>query len=141
LHYEGTEPSDILDIEQDPKIRSCSDIAYALDVQRAADELIVKGSLAVTMELECARCADFFSTRITDSAFLRAYELAGNVEMVDVTPDIREDMLLHVPPFPLCDPACKGLCPQCGANLNRTACSCKAPVFDDPWNVLDDLDT
>ena len=42
---------------------------------------------------------------------------------VDLRPALREQWLLEVPAFVLCRPDCKGLCPTCGVNLNRGACS------------------
>ena len=40
----------------------------------------------------------------------------------------REDILLSLPPVHLCKEDCKGLCPECGANLNKTQCGCRKPV-------------
>ena len=44
---------------------------------------------------------------------------------------LREQILLAMPMTPLCDEDCKGLCAQCGGNLNETACGCRLK-FDDP---------
>ena len=44
---------------------------------------------------------------------------------------LREQFLLALPMKPLCEEACRGLCPDCGANLNRAACDC-APKWEDP---------
>jgi len=43
-------------------------------------------------------------------------------EEIDVNPFIRETMVLAIPMKPLCSPDCKGLCPICGANLNKERC-------------------
>ena len=40
---------------------------------------------------------------------------------------------------PLCDEACKGLCPRCGANLNTTTCDCKPAWVDPRLKGLSDL--
>lgn len=58
---------------------------------------------------------------------------------VDLTPDIREAMILCFPGYPVCKAECKGLCPTCGKNLNKGACTC-APPPDNRWSVLDRLD-
>jgi uncharacterized protein len=44
---------------------------------------------------------------------------------------LREQFQLTLPMKPLCAQACRGLCPQCGTNLNRSQCACK-PVWVDP---------
>ena len=43
---------------------------------------------------------------------------------VDLRPAVRQEWLLEVPAFVMCTPTCKGLCLNCGANLNRGACTC-----------------
>ena len=60
--------------------------------------------------------------------------------MLDVSADVREDVLLEIPGFPLCDDGCKGLCAQCGRDLNEGPCGC-APSEEahSPWSVLDGL--
>ena len=47
-----------------------------------------------------------------------------------------EEFLLALPMKPLCDPACKGLCPQCGANRNAASCSCETDGADPRLAVL-----
>jgi len=44
---------------------------------------------------------------------------------------MREQCYLSLPMKPLCRPDCRGLCPQCGTNLNRGACACRRE-WDDP---------
>jgi len=60
-------------------------------------------------------------------------------ESVDLTPDIRESMILAFPHYPVCSRICKGLCARCGTNLNRDACDC-APPNDNRWVQLDMLE-
>ena len=52
------------------------------------------------------------------------YPLSEPVTHVDVRPAVREELALAVDAFPLCREDCRGLCPRCGADLNRGACSC-----------------
>ncbi len=49
-------------------------------------------------------------------------------ETIDVEPLLREQFVLAVPFAPLCREDCKGLCPQCGIDLNTGTCSCEQPV-------------
>jgi uncharacterized protein len=51
--------------------------------------------------------------------------------MLDVNDLLHEQFQLALPMKPLCSDACRGLCPQCGANLNRTECGC-TPIWEDP---------
>jgi uncharacterized protein len=51
--------------------------------------------------------------------------------LLDVTEMLREQFQLALPMKPLCTDDCRGLCPQCGANLNRVTCDCD-PRWEDP---------
>jgi uncharacterized protein len=55
---------------------------------------------------------------------------------IDLAPALREQILLAVPPPPLCDEACKGLCPQCGKDLNQGECGCERASIDPRWAAL-----
>ncbi len=70
---------------------------------------------------------------------LREEEL-GTVEADDGWLDteslVVEQVTLNLPTHPLCRPDCAGLCPRCGANLNRGSCGCAAPPPDPRWAAL-----
>jgi len=54
---------------------------------------------------------------------------------LDVVEMLREQFQLALPMKPLCAQSCRGLCPECGANLNRTECGCQ-PKWEDPRLAL-----
>jgi uncharacterized protein len=58
---------------------------------------------------------------------------------LDLTQAVREQVLLSVPSSPLCDEACKGLCPKCGKDLNEGECGCDRTVLDPRWAALQDI--
>ncbi len=60
------------------------------------------------------------------------YEGDG-IRLFDV---VREQLLLWLPMRSLCSPNCKGICPTCGANRNRTACACRHAFADPRWDAL-----
>ncbi|MBM4294554.1 MAG: DUF177 domain-containing protein, partial [Deltaproteobacteria bacterium] len=47
-------------------------------------------------------------------------------ENIDLQGIVREQIILSMPLKPLCHEDCRGLCPGCGANLNREACTCES---------------
>src|SRR5512144_3109315 len=55
---------------------------------------------------------------------------------IDLDPIVREQVLLELPEYPVCDEQCKGLCPVCGANLNDRECGCDRHVPDPRWAGL-----
>lgn len=139
-HYEGTDPGSILEIADDPFVQVAGDVRYDLYAQRVSEELVVRGTLSTDLNLRCARCAEFFSTTVAVSGFLRAYSASEDVDSVDIAADMREELLLHVPAFPVCDEGCRGLCAQCGADLNKGSCDCATGERPNPWAALDSLD-
>lgn len=138
--YEGEEPQDIMDVTSESHLRPAAPVSYDLYVQVVSQRLVVRGLVSTVIEMECARCTDFFSTTLRDSSFLRAYEIDEGVESIDITDDLREAMLLLVPSFPVCGQACKGLCSQCGKNLNKGSCGCSGSSADMRWDALNSLD-
>jgi len=138
--YDGSDPGAVMELADDPFARVEGDVRYALHAQCVSEELIVRGTLSIDLGLKCTRCSEFFSTTVTDSDFLRAYSASEEVDSVDITPDMREDLLLHIPAFPVCSEGCEGLCTQCGADLNKGSCDCEARERPNPWSALDNLD-
>lgn len=134
----GETPGELLDLAQDPVARSDGPVRYDLLLEQAGQELIVRGEVAAPLQLRCSRCAQFFSTTVRVSSFLHAYEWAEHPEFLDVSADVREDLLLEIPGFPLCRASCKGLCAHCGQNLNEGTCACGPPERGpSPWGALD----
>ena len=101
LHLEGEETRDILEL-QDALMRPLSAVRYALDVGLSEGGLFATGSLSVDMELECVRCLNRFPFTVEVLDFALQIEL-GTSETVDLTEEIREDILLALPPHPHCD--------------------------------------
>jgi uncharacterized protein len=60
-------------------------------------------------------------------------------KVIDLDPIVREQILLAVPGYPVCDEGCKGLCSVCGANLNERDCGCDRRVPDPRWAGLKNL--
>ena len=64
------------------------------------------------------------------------YYQGEGLQLEDV---LREQVLLAVPIRLLCRDDCKGLCPQCGCNLNRETCHCTPPAGDVRWTALKEI--
>ena len=92
-------------------------------VSKSYDAVGVSLSLEAPMIMYCSRCLEEIST-----GFKQQFELHYAVDklepMIDLDPDIREEIILNYQINPLCDINCKGLCPRCGHNLNEGGCNC-----------------
>jgi uncharacterized protein len=64
-----------------------------------------------------------------------SYPLPPDASVVDVTPAVREELILAVPQYVVCRDDCRGLCPSCGHDLNASPCGC-APATDLRWQAL-----
>jgi len=58
---------------------------------------------------------------------------------INVAGLVRENVLLALPVKPLCHEGCRGLCPQCGKNLNEGPCPCSSARLDPRWRELESL--
>lgn len=125
-------------------------IAVDLTHYRAGSDLFLNGRIHCLVVGTCARCleqyefqVDFRLSRVFVPAQGRDGEEDEDAEIerysgeeIDLSPVIREGVLLSLPTQPLCRGECRGLCPQCGANLNAAACQCSARRGDPRLAVL-----
>lgn len=140
LTVSGEESNELLDLDRSPEVADYGKINYELRLRLTANELIVDGRVWADVKLECARCGVFFSTTCINSAFLRAYEVKPGSDEVDISDDLREGVLLQMPAYSVCKDSCRGLCVQCGTDLNETSCQCEGTQSDIRWSALDELD-
>lgn len=132
-------------------------VRVSLSYYRAGSELFVSGTLDAATTAACSRCAEEFD-RPSHRRFryvlapkvmsdendfaLKAEDLEFSFyqgDEVDLTPLIREQVLLMLAERPLCREECRGLCPQCGANLNEGDCGCIVEGPDPRLAVLRNL--
>ena len=59
--------------------------------------------------------------------------------ILDLTEVVRQNILLAIPPYPVCRSQCAGLCPQCGQNWNEGTCDCTDDQVDPRLQVLKKL--
>lgn len=137
--FVGEEPPEVFDLGDDPEVKPAGPIRYRITVSLAGNSLIADGVLESELIVTCVRCAEFFKFTIRDPAFSAVHEILNKDEAIDLTPDIRESMILAFPTNPVCSQDCKGLCPSCGTNLNKKRCRCAKTSKDDRWSVLNDL--
>jgi uncharacterized protein len=90
-------------------------IQYDLEVEMMADALLVRGRLRATLDCECVRCLKKFKSPLELDPYTLHLPLQGEESVpvdndnADLTPFLREDMLLEFPQHPLCKPDCPGL--------------------------------
>lgn len=116
LHLAGTLPVKELDLDvHDEAIRAEEPLHYELEVQKVEQAILLQGTLDLVLKCECVRCLKSFDHRLTLGHWTRLLPLEGEEKVqiindcVDLTPFLREDILLEFPQHPLCEPECPGL--------------------------------
>lgn len=102
------------------------------------DVIELNGTIKTVLELQCSRCLANFSkdVEITIEEKLSAMEnkdddyifIKGDV--VDITEIIENNIIISLPIKRLCNEECKGLCSNCGLNLNHSSCNCDEMNID-----------
>lgn len=136
--YSAELPGSILELEEDKFAHADGPVKCDFFVYVVSHELIVKGTVEVPVKLLCGRCGGFFSTKLVVSSFLRGYPIAEGLETLDITADIREDVLVEIPTYPRCGYEGSGICPFSGVNLDELKVL-EPPPVESPWSVLDKL--
>jgi len=137
--FEGELHPSALDITEDELLRIAGPLRYRVNVQVAGEEVLVRGWVAQVLRCVCGRCAVEFDLDAEDAEFFTSFPRDGAVEFLDLTPELREGILLALPSYPVCKEECLGLCVRCGANLNTKPCSCPPGARREQWAALDQL--
>jgi uncharacterized protein len=120
-------------------------VRYDLEVERHEDGLLVQGRLSLTLQCVCARCLEPFRHELVLPEWCSLLPWAGedpvNVrnDCVDLTPYIREDILLAFPQHPLCEPDCVGLPVPGARGLGTKSDPGSVDAADPAWAELNKL--
>jgi len=127
-------------------IDAADEVDVRVGLEAIPEGVVADGTVSAPWHAECRRCLRTVDGRV-DVEFRELFERRpkegetyplGNEE-IDLDPLIREAVLLALPLAPLCEAACQGICPTCGADLNEGPCGCPPPGRDPRWAALDDL--
>jgi uncharacterized protein len=134
-HLEGEEDCPLSELEQD-EVRCAGPLGYKLDLGISEGALWANGVLHQPVELRCVNCLEKFVHDIQVPDFSLHLELTGP-ETVDLTPLIREDILLNLPAHPHCD---RDGGKQCSGPRKSTAPELEAEARrEHDWEALDKL--
>ena len=109
LHLEGEEECPLPELDPE-EARCAGPLHYAVDAGISEGALWANGQLTQPVELHCVRCLEPFPVDIEVKDFAVHTDLAGP-EVVDLTPFMREDILLNLPAYPHCDREGGRVCP------------------------------
>lgn len=135
IRIEGTELEESLSPEwigltRKDSIRFTEPVAFKAQITRVDDEMFVQITANSRYESFCYRCvSDIKDDWTTD--FTLTFDIDKYVEFIDISEDVRQEMILNLPTRILCRDNCKGLCIDCGVNLNKKKCKHEHSVVSD----------
>jgi len=124
-----------------------------LKMDKQHNQIVLDVDLSVEANFICDRCViDFtqsiqttfthvylFGSEIPDDENDSVSYLAYDADKVDISKEIYDYVQIAIPLKKICQENCKGLCIQCGTNLNSKSCNCKNEKIDDRWLPLQKL--
>jgi len=120
-------------------------------LEKSGRQFFVKADIRAGGMFSCDRCTSPFSlgvrstfqmyyvwdtrdAELQDSSEVQV--ISAGLPVIDLADDVRQTVLLAVPLKLLCKEECKGLCPRCGADLNKESCRCLPEALDGRWETL-----
>lgn len=138
---------------KDTHLEWAGDVVVRLRVSFAGTgEVVARGTAEGTLLQECRRCLEPVETEFAEELTMvyiadpeeedregGAFALEPVGEELDLSDAVREEVVLATNRFVVCKPECRGLCPQCGQNLNVESCDCTVEELDPRWAALREL--
>ena len=148
--------------DTDRSFKVVTPLELAVQFHLSGTQVMMDGSCSASLELACVRCLRDFDWPLearfryvfwpkskepqVEEKELRSDELDviyyREGETIDLRPLVAEQVYLHMPQYPHCIEACRGICPGCGCNLNETNCTCAEKPSGEtasPFSVLKKL--
>jgi uncharacterized protein len=126
-----------------------SDLSGMVRLTRTTEGILTQGEITGLTQSLCARCLDEIAQPLTVTmSDLFSYPPSTAPDpnltvpesgLLELTPHVREYFLLAAPMQPICREDCKGLCPECGGNLNEESCEHPKSDIDPRFEALKSL--
>ncbi|MFO7983510.1 MAG: DUF177 domain-containing protein [Desulfuromonadales bacterium] len=151
----------LVDMVENGECTFTQPVSGSLRARKVGDLIEIDGHVETTLRLACSRClGDFdrpveseFSVAFTselpevpeedeEGLEVSAEEMGLNLyhgDVIELDAVIAEQVILTLPVKPLCGEDCRGLCPKCGADLNKGDCGCEQKPFLDKFAALKDF--
>ncbi len=124
------------------------------EIHKILETVTLDVSVETILDLECGRCIELFALPVRsgfrytlvpardqeeEKAELSDEDVSFSYyqnDLIDLDALVYEQIMLQIPIKPLCAEACRGLCAQCGCNLNAASCECRPGTVDSRLEAL-----
>ncbi|HYG21690.1 MAG TPA: YceD family protein [Verrucomicrobiae bacterium] len=144
VQLQGELPAEELELDvRDEMVRAEKPLEYDIEAQKLDDSLLLQGYLHLPLSCQCVRCLKPFDYDLDLENWTAHLPLEGDEKVaisgdfVDLTPHMREDILLEFPQHPLCEADCRGL-PKTDSGKSNTSDS-TSTAEPSAWAELDKL--
>jgi uncharacterized protein len=137
------------------KILFVDPVFLSINVIKNENEYIVNGVIKTIVKLRCSRCLEYFKFKIeTDftESFINEFFVNNNNEdlkeddylhlfsgnLIHLDNFVKQNIIFSIPVKKVCNDNCKGLCPNCGTNLNIKKCRCEIDNLDPRLAIIKD---
>lgn len=142
---------------KDDGVAELGELDINLNLKKYQENIYLTGDAGVSIQLQCSRCLADFDKRLEvnfNAQFVPGgkdnrspeEEEAGGEDIIgydgpsiELQGVLRDNMMLAMPIKPLCGDDCKGICPECGTNLNMEQCECSRHEVDNRLAILKKL--
>jgi uncharacterized protein len=160
LSYKVADFPVLLEMQQRGEVSFVAPIDFQLRFQKSGQLVEVDGQLATTVKLGCGRCLQDYRVELTgEFAFTYTPYVAEELdpadqeveveletdelglvyykdETLELQQPLQDQLVMALPISPLCADTCKGLCSECGCNLNVDSCRCEKKIFNNKFSAL-----
>jgi len=150
MQHRATEELEVADLQVE------GGVTVDLKLTNAETRILAQGKANGEVLVECARCDEEFALPLeieieegfvpedspeADVEGLDEYEvLTYKEDRIVLDEMLRQNFLAAIPMQPICrNGHCKGMCDQCGANLNNETCDCEKDEIDPRWAALKEI--
>ena len=115
-------------------------IELELEIFNTRDSFVVEGKLKAELILSCSRCLQKYNSpvELDISEDVLKSEMEDEEELY-LDEIVMDNIILSLPMKPLCSDNCKGICPECGQDLNEGECDCEVEALDPRLAKLKDF--
>ncbi|VAX37952.1 FIG01269488: protein, clustered with ribosomal protein L32p [hydrothermal vent metagenome] len=117
--------ADIVDKTEGEQIKFTTPFEVKAKLKKTEGSILADIDVTGEYHSVCARCLENINESWHEDFFV-SIPIERNTEFVELEDSIRQEIFLNLPARTLCTETCKGLCPDCGINLNNESCKNKS---------------